>query len=58
MERIDAVLLGAESVLENGGIINKVFARLLSIIVGKFLDWHFRNCYCGKNAEQKCLRSS
>lgn len=44
MERIDIVILGAESVVESGGIVNKVcFCKKKN---SKFLRVFFQNLMC------------
>lgn len=54
MERIDLVLLGAEGVMETGGIINKVSNNSYCFYC---LDWLFGYLHLCPCYQQTCLRS-
>ena len=48
MERIDVILVGAESVCEDGGIINEVTAESLSLFQG----FHVSECIINPTASR------
>lgn len=45
MEKVDLVLVGAEGVVESGGIINKVCILVTKANVYIFIHFNSHNCY-------------
>ncbi|EPY85816.1 translation initiation factor eIF-2B subunit alpha [Camelus ferus] len=58
MEKVDLVIVGAEGVVENGGIINKVGASVLQGRGGVLLDAGAHPALCGSTAPLTCLACS